>query len=205
MKYTIPEVLFDKANLITLANCLVGFAGLVLLSHGLWNLVLAAIMASFYLDHIDGTVARATPNRPNVFGEIGGSLDSFSYLINFSIVPAMLNYLLNDGSAISLMASLSLVSASVIRLSYFNAFGLDGGYFVGLNTTYSGCIFVMAVIAIALVPALRFWSFSAVMIGVAALQVSNLRVPKHSFGGILVLLFSLAVAGTAILTVGEMK
>ena len=203
MRHSMPRILLDKANLITLTNCLIGFGALILLRHDLIEWVLVVIMTSFYLDHIDGTVARATVNRPPRFEEIGGALDSFADLINFGLVPAMINYTINDASYLALAASSLLVATSVLRLSYYNVFGLDEGYFVGLNTTYSGCIFVIALTLLSILPGAGYGAFSFILIGVSLFQISSLRVPKHRFKGSTILFFSLAVAGVSLFIVGD--
>lgn len=74
------------ASICTLCNLCCGFFAMVLclMGHPVW--ALASLVLGFFLDGLDGALARRT-NRVSVFGE---RLDSLSDLTTFGMAPALL-------------------------------------------------------------------------------------------------------------------
>lgn len=128
----------DYANALTALAYLFAVLGLFLAFNGRIELGVAAMLWTWFLDHWDGHVARKTSHlrRPGV-ADFGKSFDGFADFIHGVVFPAAVIILVGQGSALSLIASLILVLAGAIRLSYFENVGLSAdGRFAGLPVSY---------------------------------------------------------------------
>ncbi|MER8929022.1 CDP-alcohol phosphatidyltransferase family protein [Mesorhizobium sp. M0859] len=128
----------DYANAITALAYLFAVVGLYLALNGKIELGVAAMLWTWFLDHWDGHVARKTSHlrRPGV-ADFGKSFDGFADFIHGVVFPAAVIILIGRGSVLSLIASLILVLAGAIRLSYFENVGLTAdARFAGLPVSY---------------------------------------------------------------------
>ena len=92
-----------------------------------------------------------------------------------------------------------LAVASALRLSYFNAFGLDGNRFIGVPTTYVLPVTAAAFLAAPLFSASAFQILLALaLLLVACLHVGSLRVPKTE-GRMYLVVTAYCVVASAIL------
>ena len=113
-------------SIITLVNCLCGFALILLLiqAQPLSPTILATstlfIYIAWILDMVDGPVARLLKAQ----SQMGVQLDSFADLINFGFAPAVLIVLFDGQGEINVLpvivGSLYLICA-LLRLAQFNA------------------------------------------------------------------------------------
>ncbi|MGY8685111.1 CDP-alcohol phosphatidyltransferase family protein [Bradyrhizobium sp. UFLA05-153] len=128
----------DYANAITALAYLFAVIGLFLAFNGKIELGVAAMLWTWFLDHWDGLVARKTSHlrRPGA-AEFGKSFDGFADFIHGVLFPAAIIMLVGRASALSLFASLLLVLAGAIRLSYFENIGLTAdARFIGIPVSY---------------------------------------------------------------------
>ena len=173
--------LADPANAITATGlvCSVVGIGLVIAGHPDWGI--AVVLWALLADHLDGVVAERTRHRAVETGKVGKSLDSLADLVSAGVFPAVLILQMNAVSVLSIVCSAVLVVASALRLSYFNTFGLAGGRFIGVPTTYA--IPLLAVLFL-----LRPWisgdTFAPMLcvavVVLAVLHVTPIRVPRTS-------------------------
>ncbi|MFQ3459056.1 CDP-alcohol phosphatidyltransferase family protein [Bradyrhizobium sp. UFLA01-814] len=128
----------DYANAITALAYLFAVIGLFLALNRKIELGVAAMLWTWFLDHWDGHVARKTSHlRPRGVPEFGKSFDGFADFLHGVIFPAAVIMLISQGTALSLVASLFLVLAGAIRLSYFENVGLTAdARFTGIPVSY---------------------------------------------------------------------
>ncbi|MDX8443213.1 CDP-alcohol phosphatidyltransferase family protein [Mesorhizobium australafricanum] len=139
----------DYANAITALAFLFAVVGLYLALNGRIELGVAAMLWTWFLDHWDGHVARKTSHlrRPGV-ADFGKSFDGFADFIHGVVFPAAVIILIGQGSVLSLIASLLLVLAGAIRLSYFENVGLTAdARFVGLPVSYDTPLLAILLLA----------------------------------------------------------
>lgn len=116
---------------ITLGNMLCGFAAVLMASRGQFLFAAWLIVAAFFLDGIDGRVARMVGSD----GAFGEQLDALADTVSFAIAPAALVFhmglaqLGKPGWAVCFL----FASCGVLRLARFNASPVhDLRYFIGL-------------------------------------------------------------------------
>ncbi|MGY4363180.1 CDP-diacylglycerol--serine O-phosphatidyltransferase [Bradyrhizobium sp. i1.3.1] len=128
----------DYANAITALAYLFAVIGLFLALNGKIELGVAAMLWTWFLDHWDGHVARKTSHlRGRGVPEFGKSFDGFADFFHGVVFPAAVIILISQGTALSLVASVLLVLAGAIRLSYFENVGLTSdARFAGLPVSY---------------------------------------------------------------------
>jgi CDP-diacylglycerol--serine O-phosphatidyltransferase len=171
--------LVDPANAITVVGLTCATTGIYALLLGRFELALAIVLWALLADHLDGIVAGRTRNRDPDKGKIGKQLDSFTDLVSDAIFPAILVIQLNQISRIGLVIAVILLIAGALRLSYFNSFGLSGGRFVGVPLSYDIPMLALLFVARPVFPTDSFpLVVDAVMLVLAVLHVSTLRVPR---------------------------
>ncbi|MCS3764781.1 MULTISPECIES: CDP-alcohol phosphatidyltransferase family protein [Bradyrhizobium] len=128
----------DYANAITALAYLFAVIGLFLALNGKIELGVAAMLWTWFLDHWDGHVARKTSHlRRRGVPEFGKSFDGFADFFHGVVFPAAVIILISQGTALSLVASVLLVLAGAIRLSYFENVGLTAeARFIGIPVSY---------------------------------------------------------------------
>ncbi|MBS7705580.1 CDP-alcohol phosphatidyltransferase family protein [Chelatococcus asaccharovorans] len=171
----------DYANAITAVGYVFAIAGLFLALNGHVELGTSAMLWTWFLDHWDGHVARKTGHlrRPGV-ADFGKSFDGFADFIHGVVFPAAVIILVGEGSALSLVASLLLVLAGAIRLSYFENVGLtSGARFTGIPVSYDTPLLAIMLLSRPVIPASVFPTLvAAAFIILAILHVTTaIRVP----------------------------
>ncbi|TWB87241.1 phosphatidylserine synthase [Bradyrhizobium macuxiense] len=143
------EYLRDYANAITALAYLFAVIGLFLALNGKIELGVAAMLWTWFLDHWDGHVARNTSHvrRPGV-AEFGKSFDGFADFFHGVVFPAAVIILISRGTVLSLLASLLLILAGAIRLSYFENVGLTtDARFMGIPVSYDTPLLAVLLLA----------------------------------------------------------
>ncbi|WP_420965395.1 CDP-alcohol phosphatidyltransferase family protein [Bradyrhizobium sp. B120] len=192
----------DYANAITAVAYLFAVIGLFLAFNGKIELGVAAMLWTWFLDHWDGHVARKTSHlrRPGV-AEFGKSFDGFADFIHGVVFPAAIIILVGQGTALSLVASLVLVLAGAIRLSYFENVGLTpDARFTGIPVSYDTPLLALLLLARPLLSDDVFPTIiAAAFITLALLHVTTaIRVPAIRGTGVPIAT-AFAVAGSAAL------
>lgn len=170
----------DLPNVCSLAGLLAALLGLYFAIRGVYPAALMALLWAVVLDWSDGRLARRMKGRTAEQGAFGAQIDSLIDLVSFSVAPALLLLSVGRFSPWFVPGAFVILATGVIRLSYFNVFGLlDDSTYRGLaldnNVLVLALLFVfepvfgMTIFAIVL--------YVALMV-LAALNVAPIETPK---------------------------
>lgn len=170
----------DLPNLISLTGLVSAVLGIYFAIRGVFPAAMIGLVWAVALDWLDGRVARSIPGRTAEQREFGGQMDSLIDVVSFGVAPAVL--LMSVGGfhpAFIPGAAIALI-AGVIRLSYFNVFGLaEGSTYRGLALDNNVIVLVLVFALHGVVSAGVFTVLLYVMIvALAALNVAPIRTPK---------------------------
>ena len=188
----------DLPNVCSLAGLLSAVLGVYFAIRGVFPAVMIALLWAVVFDWSDGRVARRMKGRTRDQRAFGGQLDSLIDLVSFSIAPAVLLLSVGRFSPWFVPGAFLIVATGVIRLSYFNVFGLVD------DSTYRGLALDNNVIILALLfvfePVIGLTTFAIVLYAalmvLAALNVAPIETLK--LGGrwyYAVVLYALVLSG----------
>ena len=133
-KPTILSVVIDIPNIITLLGLSSGILGIYLALLGNFPAAIIAMLWAVLFDWYDGPVARRIPGRSDVQKTIGAKMDSLVDIVSLAICPAIILLSYGQFSAWFFPGALMIVVAGVVRLAYFDVFGVDDdGTIAGLS------------------------------------------------------------------------
>ena len=170
----------DLANAITLAGLFCAVLGIYFAVRGVFSAAVIALLWATFFDWFDGPVARRTKGRTDDLRALGGQLDSLVDIVSGGVGPAILLLSVGNLSPWFIPGAFALVAAGVLRLSYFNVFGLeDESTYLGLpidhNVLFLALVFLLegqiGETAFALV------LYTAIVM-LAVLNVMPFRMPK---------------------------
>ena len=131
---TILSVVTDIPNIITLLGLSSGILGIYLALLGNFPAAIIAMLWAVLFDWYDGPVARRIPGRSDVQKAIGARMDSLADIVSLGICPAIILLSYGQFSAWFFPGALMIVVAGVVRLAYFDVFGVDDdGTIAGLS------------------------------------------------------------------------
>jgi CDP-diacylglycerol--serine O-phosphatidyltransferase len=188
----------DLPNVCSLAGLLAALLGLSFAIRGVYPAAMMALLWAVVFDWSDGRIARRMKGRTTDERAFGAQLDSLIDVVSFSVAPALLLLSVGRFSPWFVPGAFVILATGVIRLSYFNVFGLlDDSTYRGLaldnNVLVLALLFVfeplvgMTIFAIVL--------YVALMV-LAALNVAPIKTPK--LGGrwyYAVILYALVLSG----------
>ena len=188
----------DLPNVCSLAGLLAAVLGLYFAIRGVYPAAMMALLWAVVFDWSDGLIARRLQGRTAERRAFGAQLDSLIDVVSFSVAPALLLLSAGRFSPWFVPGAFMILATGVIRLSYFNVFGLlDDSTYRGLaldnNVLVLALLFVfepvvgMTIVAIVL--------YVALMV-LAALNVAPIATPK--LGGrwyYAVILYALVLSG----------
>ena len=188
----------DLPNVCSLAGLLAALLGLSFAIRGVYPAAMMALLWAVVFDWSDGRIARRMKGRTTDERAFGAQLDSLIDVVSFSVAPALLLLSVGRFSPWYVPGAFVILATGVIRLSYFNVFGLlDDSTYRGLaldnNVLVLALLFVfeplvgMTIFAIVL--------YVALMV-LAALNVAPIMTPK--LGGrwyYAVILYALVLSG----------
>jgi Phosphatidylserine synthase len=188
----------DLPNVCSLAGLLAALLGLYFAIRGVYPAAMMALLWAVVFDWSDGRIARRMSARTADQRAFGAQLDSLIDIVSFSVVPALLLLSLGRFSAWFVPGAFVVLATGVIRLSYFNVFGLLG------ESTYRGLALDNNVLAVALLlvfePLVGRGVFAIVLyvalMALAGLNVAPIETPK--LGGrwyYAVILYALVLSG----------
>ncbi len=143
--------------------------------------MIGMIWAVFF-DWSDGIIARRMQGRTEDQRFFGAQLDSLIDIVSFGICPAVVLLSYGHFSPWYIPGAFIIVAAGVIRLSYFNVFGLvDGSTYMGLALDNNIIILVFAFLFDGLISKTVFSVFIYILlILLAALNVAPIKTPKFA-------------------------
>jgi CDP-diacylglycerol--serine O-phosphatidyltransferase len=170
----------DLPNVCSLAGLLAALLGFFFAIRGVYPAAMTALLWAVVFDWSDGRIARRMSARTAEQRAFGAQLDSLIDIVSFSVVPALLLLSLGHFSVWFVPGAFVVLATGVIRLSYFNVFGLLG------ESTYRGLPLDTNVIVVALLlvfePLVGRGVFAIVLyvalMALAGLNVAPIETPK---------------------------
>ncbi|RLA11565.1 MAG: hypothetical protein DRQ52_09385, partial [Gammaproteobacteria bacterium] len=124
---TIISFVNDLPNLCSLAGLACTILAIYFSVLGVYYAAMIGMIWAVAFDWADGLIARRIKGRTSKQGFFGGQLDSLIDIVNYGVSPAILLLSYGEFDAIFLPGAFIIVSASAIRLSYFNTYGIENG------------------------------------------------------------------------------
>jgi len=170
----------DLPNVCSLAGLLAALLGLYFAIRGVYPAAMMALLWAIVFDWSDGRIARRMKGRTADQRACGAQLDSLIDLVSFSVAPALLLLSVGRFSPWFVPGAFVILATGVIRLSYFNVFGLLD------DSTYRGLALDNNVLVLALLfvfePVVGMTIFAIVLyvalMVLAALNVAPIETPK---------------------------
>lgn len=124
----------DWPNIVTLLGLSGGVLAIFFALDQNYPAAIIAMLWAVTFDWYDGVVARALPDRSDQHRLIGAHMDSLVDLVTSAVGPAILLLSITDFSAWAYPGALAIIMAGVLRLSYFDVFGVDSdGTYAGIT------------------------------------------------------------------------
>lgn len=176
-------------NLMTIFAICIGLSAIRFAMIGKWETAVLCIFAAGILDNLDGRLARLL----NAQTKFGAELDSLADMVNFGVVPALINYFwsLDTGGKFVWFAVLIYTICMSLRLARFNARLHEPEVPEWASYNFFMGVPAPAAAALSFIPMMLFFEFKDLrilqnpytvtlwMIFISALMVSNL--PSFSF------------------------
>ena len=181
----------DLPNICSLAGLLCAVLAIYYAILGIFPAAMIGLIWAVFFDWTDGIIARHLKGRNEKQSAFGGQLDSLIDIISFGICPAVILLSYGNFSPWFLPGAFFIVAAGVLRLSYFNVFGLVGkSTYMGLAMDNNAIIlsFVFLFIGIFDKPLAAVALYILLMV-VAALNVASIKTPKLTGRWYYVLMF----------------
>ena len=172
----------DLPNICSLAGLLCAVLAIYYAVLGIFPAAMIGLIWAVFFDWSDGIIARRLKGRTDKQREFGGQLDSLIDIISFSICPAIVLLSYGHFSPWFLPGAFIIVATGVLRLSYFNVFGLvDESTYMGLALDNNIIILVFAFLFNGLISYTAFSIFIYILLMLlAALNVAPIKTPKFA-------------------------
>ena len=170
----------DWANIVTLVGLSLGVLAVYFALNQNYLAAIIAMLWAVLMDWYDGPIARATPGRSKAHKLIGIQMDSLVDIISLGVVSATLLLSVGNFSPWFYPGALVIIMAGVLRLAYFNVFGVDkNGKIAGF--TIDNSAYVVAAVFL-FEGVLNHNAFAALLyvavIAMAILHIAPVRTPK---------------------------
>lgn len=172
----------DLPNICSLAGLLCTVLAIYYAILGLFPAAMIGLIWSVFFDWSDGIIARRLKGRNDKQREFGGQLDSLIDIVSFSICPAIILLSYGHFSPWFLPGAFIIVATGVLRLSYFNVFGLvETSTYMGLALDNNVIILVFAFLLNGLISQTAFSVFLYILLMLlAAFNVASIKTPKFA-------------------------
>ena len=172
----------DLPNICSLAGLGCTLLAIYFIILGVYPAAMIGMIWAVAFDWADGLIARRMKGRTGADRIFGGQLDLLIDIVSYGVTPAILVVSYGQFDPIFLPVAFAMLIAGVIRLSYFSTFGLaDGAKYTGLAIDNNNILLVFLFLFESLVSQ---QVFSIVLcasgLGLAALNVSQIKTPKLS-------------------------
>lgn len=172
----------DLPNICSLAGLLCTILAIYYAILGLFSAAMIGLIWAVFFDWSDGIIARRLKGRNDKQREFGGQLDSLIDIVSFSICPAIILLSYGHFSPWFLPGAFVIVATGVLRLSYFNVFGLvEESTYMGLALDNNVIILVFAFLLNGVLSQTTFSVFLyALLMLLAVFNVASIKTPKFS-------------------------
>ncbi len=190
-----PAILSFLKDLPTVCS-LIGLASTLFAIYfsllGMYYAAMIGMIWAVAFDWADGLIARRMKGRTGDDRVFGGQLDLLIDIVSYGVTPAVLLLSYGKFDPLFLPGAFLMLAASAIRLSYFSTFGLAGGTkYTGLALDNNNIVLVFVFLFEGLI---SDGTFSVILyaigLGLAALNVSQIKTPKLSGNPINVVLLA---------------
>jgi CDP-diacylglycerol---serine O-phosphatidyltransferase len=163
-------------DLLTSLNLVAGVAAVFSAISGDILFAIILVFGGMLFDYFDGKIARAY----GLSHDFGRELDSLADLVTFGVAPGVIMLKLYAGSSAILVPAAIYAVAAAFRLARYNLLKAKGGETTGYHgLPVPAAAFVLALCALgARYLSVRGWTSALIMLFLAVLMVSTLRVPK---------------------------
>jgi phosphatidylserine synthase len=170
----------DLPNLCSLFGLLAALIGIYFAVRGTYPAAMIGLLWAVVFDWSDGLIARHLKGRTANQQAFGAQLDSQIDIISFSVAPALLLLSLGHFDPWLIPGAFVILATGVIRLSYFNVFGLiDSSTYRGLPLDTNILVLALLFVFEPLIGATAFVTVLYVaLVALAALNVAPIAAPK---------------------------
>jgi phosphatidylserine synthase len=179
---TILSYAGDLPNICSLIGLLCAVLAIYCASIGQFHGAMIGIIWAVFFDWSDGILARRMKGRTEVQGLYGAQLDSLIDIVSFGICPAVVLLSLGHFNPWFIPGAFIIVATGVIRLSYFNVFGLvNKSTYMGFPLDNNVIILVFVFLFKDFFSHDRFSVFIYILLMLlAALNVAPIKTPKFA-------------------------
>ena len=172
----------DLPNICSLAGLGCTLLAIYFIVLEIYSAAMIGMIWAVAFDWADGLIARKMKGRTGADRIFGGQLDLLIDIVSYGVTPAILILSYGKFSPIFLPVAFIMLVAGVIRLSYFSTFGLaDGSKYTGLAIDNNNILIVFIFLFDGM---FSQGVFSIILcacgLGLAALNVSQIKTPKLS-------------------------
>jgi len=172
----------DLPNLCSLAGLACTVLAIYYSILGIYYAAMIGMVWAVVFDWADGLIARRMKGRTGDDRNYGGQLDILIDIVSYGVAPAILLLSYGKFEPIFLVGAFIMLATSTLRLSYFSTFGLSGeSKYTGLALDNNNLVLVFIFLFES------FFSegvFAVILyvsgLGLAALNVSQIKTPKLS-------------------------
>jgi len=187
----------DLPNLCSLAGLACTLLAIYFSILGIYYAAMVGMIWAVAFDWADGLIARRMKGRTGNDQIFGGQLDVLIDIVSYGVAPVVLLLSYGNFEPIFLVGAFIMLAASAIRLSYFSTFGLsDGSKYTGLALDNNNIILVFIFLFESI---FNQGIFSVILyiscLGLAALNVSQIKTPKLSGNPINVYILAIYTLG----------
>jgi CDP-diacylglycerol--serine O-phosphatidyltransferase len=174
----------DLPNVCSLLGLSCALLGIYYAIRGTFHAAMIGLLWAVFFDWSDGLIARRMPRRTQQQRAIGAQLDSLIDVVSFSVCPAVVLLTYGKLSPWCVPGAFVFLSAGVMRLSYFNVFGLaDKSAYTGLSVDNNAIVLAFVFLFEGLVDRDTFTVILyATLMALAAMNVAPVRTPKLTGG-----------------------
>ena len=172
----------DLPNICSLIGLLCSVLAIYFALTDQFHLAMISIIWAVLFDWSDGILARRMKGRTEVQGLYGAQLDSLIDIVSFGICPAIVLLSYGHFSPWFMPGAFIIVATGVIRLSYFNVFGLvDKSTYMGFPLDNNAIILVFTFLFSGLFSRAAFAIVIYILlISMAVLNVAPIKTPKFA-------------------------
>ena len=174
----------DPPNICSLIGLSCALLGIFFAIRGAFHAAMIGMLWAVFFDWTDGLIARRIQGRTQQQRAIGAQLDSLIDVVSFSVCPAVVLLSYGKLSPWCVPGAFVILSAGVMRLSYFNVFGLaDKLAYTGLAVDNNAIILAFVFLFEGLIDRDTFTVILyATLMTVAAMNVAPIQTPKLTGG-----------------------
>ena len=172
----------DLPNICSLAGLGCTLLAIYFIILEVYSAAMIGMIWAVAFDWADGLIARRMKGRTGADRMFGGQLDLLIDIVSYGVTPAILVLSYGEFDPVFLPVVFAMLIAGVIRLSYFSTFGLaDGSKYTGLAIDNNSIFLVFIFLFESLFSAQVFSIVLGITgLGLAALNVSQIKTPKLS-------------------------